>query len=53
MPVKTIRQALQAALAHEMRRDPTVVVSARMYPAAPGPKVAVMPPAAYSALPRD
>ena len=26
MPVKTIRQALQEALAHEMRRDPTVVV---------------------------
>src|ERR1700741_5209275 len=26
MPVKTIRQALQEALVHEMRRDPTVVV---------------------------
>ena len=26
MPVKTIRQALQEALIHEMRRDPRVVV---------------------------
>ena len=26
MPVKTIRQALQEALVHEMRRDPRVVV---------------------------
>src|SRR5437763_16843860 len=26
MPVKTIRQALQEALVHEMRRDPRVIV---------------------------
>jgi acetoin:2,6-dichlorophenolindophenol oxidoreductase subunit beta len=52
MPVKTIRQALQEALAHEMRRDPRVVVIGEDVSGGAAPKAGAMPRAACLASPR-